>query len=489
MDRAKKIKNMTKYFYIIAILILFTDFANAQCTKIGTFIGTFNSSFLSYVDAEDPQILRAMLSDKNVSFIVNNPTALNDFDSFLDSLSNRNIEIVLTIRFEYSDSLKKEDRIITDSVELDSTMSNIQILLNAANNRITYLQVLNETFGIGRYNTTIDSLTNIYNQNLAEGMVLSWMDTITNRFKDVITSNNYSIDLLSPSIQAKGLEAIKNNQTTAWTYKLTMKIFEVTNLYCDALNFHWYPESYISMQELVEFVDTSSMLQISPTIYKTCTEWSQAHEVRNILQSDTAYWNNALQTHCGTSDAGLSSSYLALINDSLGINHTHTFDMYQLMNQNNYKFASYFAMVQDFYTCGEVDNLWYALCGLYATQFTANKIPNGNFYNQYQDIKQFIYTNCITTGITDGGTMVKNKIYVYPNPTNSNLTIEWQNSYPNERFQVFLYNYSGQLVYQRLNVVSNKLSFATDQFKNGLYFLQINDYANNLIKVEKVIIE
>ena len=100
---------------------------------------------------------------------------------------------------------------------------------------------------------------------------------------------------------------------------------------------HWYPESYISMQELVEFVDTSSLLQISPTIYKTCTEWSQAHEVTNILQGDTAYWHSALQTHCGTSDTSLTPNYLALINDSLGINHSNTYDMYQLMNQYNYR--------------------------------------------------------------------------------------------------------------------------------------------------------
>lgn len=476
---------MKKYFYILTLFILFSDFANAQCTKIGTFIGTFNQSFLSYVDAENPQVLRAMLSEKQVSYLVNNSTALNDFDAFLDSLSNRNIELILTIRFVYSVSLHKEDRIITDSVELDSIMNNIQNLLNVANNRIPYLQVLNETFGVGKYNTTIDSLTFLYGNSIAaEDTVLSWIDTIASRFRNLIISNNYSIDLLSPSVQSKGIEAVKNNQTSAWTYKLTTKIFEVTNLYCDALNFHWYPESYTAMQELVEFVDTSSVLQISPTIDKTCTEWSQAHEVRNILQSDMTFWTNALQLHCGTSDTNLTQGYLALINDSLGINHNHTYDMYQLMNQYNYKFASYFAMVQDHYTCGEMSSVWYALCDLYATRFTANKVPNGNFYDQYQNIRQYIYTNC-TTGIMNEDVEIGNEFLIYPNPTNGSLSLSLPQIKNNT--ELYIYNAIGQKVYSQYyqaNATGTKININLD-LPSGIYFVALKN--KKIISVQKFI--
>ncbi|MBI2258574.1 MAG: T9SS type A sorting domain-containing protein [Flavobacteriia bacterium] len=476
---------MKKYLYFLLIFLIIDKFAHTQCTKIGTYIGSFNSTFLTFVDLENPQVLRAIVSDKQISFILNNPIALNDFNAFLDSIKKRNIEFVLTIRFEYSDSLNKEDRIITNSDELDFVISNIQELLNISDNRITYLQVLNETFGVGSYTATIDSLTNIYSQLTAENMVLSWIDTISKRFKYLINSNNYSIELLSPSIQSKGLESVKNNQTSSWTYKLTLKIFEVTNLYCDALNFHWYPENYNTMYDLVLFSDTSSLLQINAPIYKTCTEWSQAHEVRNILQSNTNYWNSLLQTHCESNDSSLTTEYLALINDSLDINHYYTYEMYQLMNQYNYKFASYFAMVQDHYMCGEMNGVWYALCDLYATRFTANNIPNGNFYNQFQNIKEFIYSNC-TNNITEKGIESRNTIQVFPNPSYSNITIEWKMSNPNNYSHVFLYDTYGNLVFEKQNLKTNKISFSTSKFNCGIYYLKILDNSNNYRGFEKI---
>jgi hypothetical protein len=124
----------------------------------------------------------------------------------------------------------------------------------------------------------LDSLAGISSQYIAQQTVLAWMDTITHRFSDLV--DTCSIQLLSPSVQVKGLEAVKNNSSSAWTYKVTLKIFQLAETYCDVLNFHWYPDTYEQMQYLLEFVDTAAVLNIDPHIKMSCTEWSQAHEIK-----------------------------------------------------------------------------------------------------------------------------------------------------------------------------------------------------------------
>lgn len=357
-------------------------------TKPGTFIGTFKPSFFTYIDQEQPQVLRTILKDNEVSLIANNPQTREEFLSFVNELDARNIEVVVTIRFQHK-QVNEEDRVIYSQEELNQFMDDLSVFLSTANSKVDYIQALNEPFGIGRYNSTLDSLAAIHSLEAAEQMVLAWMDTVVHRFKKLIDNENDHVQLLTPSVQAKGLEAVGNNQSHLWTYKVTEKIFEIGNRYCDGINFHWYPESYASMVELMAVAETSEILQTNPTIYKTCTEWSQAHEVRDILQQDSQHWQEALADHCGTSDPQLESDYLALIN-GLPVDHTDTYNMYRLMNDHHYRFATYFAMVQDFYTCGEVANSWYALTCLYATRFTANKIPNGRFYEEYQRIREFV---------------------------------------------------------------------------------------------------
>ena len=271
---------------IIIVLLLQSSLSlySQNCTKLGTFIGTFNASAFTYLDTETPQIVRTILKDNNISFIANDNNALISFVSFLDSLQSRNIETVLTIRFPRQDSLGvMEDRIIFQQSELDSVMFDIETVLSVSNGKIQYLQVLNEPYGVGRYKYTIDSLAQISSQHIAEQTVLTWMDTITSRFKMMIDSQGYNLKLLTPSVQVKGLRAVQNNVTNVWTYKVTQKIFELANNYCNIINFHWYPDSIQEMHDLMTIVDTASILQLNPNIKKSCTEWSQAHEIKNII--------------------------------------------------------------------------------------------------------------------------------------------------------------------------------------------------------------
>lgn len=78
---------------------------------------------------------------------------------------------------------------------------------------------------------------------------------------------------------------------------------------------------------------------------------------------------------------------------------------------------------------------------------------------------------------------------VYPNPANSNLTVEWGDSHPNKPVHVLLYNSLGQIIHEKLNITSNSMTITTDHFSNGIYFLQVRSDQNGLIGFEKIIIE
>ncbi|MBD3638261.1 MAG: T9SS type A sorting domain-containing protein [Crocinitomicaceae bacterium] len=462
---------------ILFCMLCSTSFSQQTCTKLGTFVGTYSPAFIYYLDAEQPQVARTMLSDASIELIANSQPSMDNFIAFLDTLEARGIDAVVSIRFKYSDSLFKEDRIITDSTELANTLSNIETVLVAADGKLDYVQVLNETFGVGKYNQTIDSLALLIGQTAAEQEVLDWIDTIAYSFRNIIDSNNLSVELLSPSVQMKGLDAVKNNLSGVWTYKLTMKNFEVANAYCDHLNFHWYPEALVEMQDLIVFSDTTSL--IDPGLGRTCTEWSQGHEIRAVLETDTAFWNNALLLHCETTDTALTSDYLALINDSLGIDHSDTYEMYQLMNQSGFIFASYFAMLQDYFNCQNDLNVWYALAAIYATKFTAEKVPNGEFYVQYQNIKQYIDNQC-TVGITEYPEEEESDVWVKYNSLSNRLEFVHLVD-PLSISEVVVYDLSGR---QLVNKRSGTITFLNlpDNCSSGVVIVRLKTDGGYIVK-------
>lgn len=458
---------------VLSILIVINSYSQ-ECTKLGTYIGTFHPSFMPYIDAEDPKILRTILWDNHISNIASNTTAMNNLLSFMDTLENREIEAIMTIRFPYSDSLNKDDRIIYDSTELNNFISDLEYVLNAVDGKLDYLQVLNENLGNGRYTITIDSLMNNagLSQNQAHEMVLNWMDTISYRFRKIIDYHDLNVSLLSPSVLPLGIQSVIDNEINSWAYKVTVKVHQLANQYCDLLNYHWYPTSLEKMQELMSFSDTSSVLHVNQNVGRSCTEWSQAHEVRDILSENSAFWTNELNMHCGTTDSTLTPEYLNLINDSLGVNHSHTYDMYQLMNAREYEFAVYYAMIQNSYICGEADLVYYALASLYATRFTANKVPNGLFYKEYQNINEYITNNCQPLSVHKNISSDL-PIVIFPNPAEDKLIVDFS-KFEKSRVKLNIFNLSGQLVYaQNIYNTTGQSKIDISNLGAGTYFAHI----------------
>ncbi|OSY88961.1 hypothetical protein WH52_04670 [Tenacibaculum holothuriorum] len=72
-----------------------------------------------------------------------------------------------------------------------------------------------------------------------------------------------------------------------------------------------------------------------------------------------------------------------------------------------------------------------------------------------------------------------NDINVYPNPTASNITINWKLL---DKAEIRLFNISGQLVHLKKNVLLNNYKINVENLPTGVYFLRINSVKGILTK-------
>lgn len=449
-----------------------------ECTRLGLFAGSFNNpELLDLIEFEEPEVIRTFLNDNAIHLMATNPSTMQKFLDNLEVFNQMGIEVVATIRFPYicfdgTECDPTQDRIIADPKELNDFLEDARIFLDSANGKLPYLQVLNEPLGAGGY----DSIIAFYND---DNVPLQWMDTISKRFMELRDEFAPEIDLISPSVLINGLKNVSTGQTQFFGYKATIKTHEIANNYADALSYHWYPESFEDMQAMILFADTSSLLALQEGKYRVCTEWSQGHEIKAIFAQDTARWRNMLLPLCQNPDPGEATHYLSIINDSLGIDHSNIWRMYQLMNNRNYRFAAYFSLIQgyiDTVNCN-IRNYWYALASLYATHLTENGVPNGMIYQEYQNMKDSIAYYCNSTAVYN--IKKPGSVLIYPNPVTTSLHIEI-NENANKYFHLRIYDLTGRVIFhQRTDQAKSKLNL--EQVPSGIYILEANN-GNRLLR-------
>lgn len=440
---------MDKKNILLFILLLVYHFhvISQECTQLGLFAGSFNNpELLELIEQEEPHVIRTFLNDNAIHLMANDPSTMQKFLDNLNHFNQMGMEVVVTIRFPYvcfdgTECDPTQDRIITDPEELNEFLEEAVVFLDSANGKLPYLQVLNEPLGAGGY----DSIIAFYHD---ENVPLQWMDTISRRFRELRDKYAPEIDLISPSVLINGLKNVSTGQTQFFGYKATIKTHEIANNYADALSYHWYPESFEDMEAMIQFADTSSLLALEEGKYRVCTEWSQGHEIKAIFASDTAKWRDLLLPLCQNPDPGDASHYLSIINDSLGIDHSNIWRMYQLMNERNYRFAAYFSLIQgyiDTVNCN-IRNYWYALASLYATHLTENGVPNGMIYEEYQNMKDSIAYYCNATSLYHEHKPFS--VNIFPNPSTGIIQINVDNA-GNTDSGLRIYDLTGRTIYHR----------------------------------------
>ncbi len=87
----------------------------------------------------------------------------------------------------------------------------------------------------------------------------------------------------------------------------------------------------------------------------------------------------------------------------------------------------------------------------------------------------------LCTGIA--GSMKDNDLYIYPNPFNYSFTINWENNSLIKETVINVYNTLGELVHTE-TTTENKLSIDSRNWKNGTYFVKVNNKVIKMIKQE-----
>ena len=77
---------------------------------------------------------------------------------------------------------------------------------------------------------------------------------------------------------------------------------------------------------------------------------------------------------------------------------------------------------------------------------------------------------------------IVNSINIYPNPFNNSFEVKMNNDFSeNKNKDISIYNILGERVHFE-KATSNELTIKTDNWKNGTYFIRINDKAYKIIK-------
>lgn len=127
------------------------------------------------------------------------------------------------------------------------------------------------------------------------------------------------------------------------------------------------------------------------------------------------------------------------------------------------------------------------VCGSNSTSISYNfthRSPQLNKLNYYKlklGYVQFSEVEKITIKYTEPG-----KLYVYPNPSNSQTTIEFNNSH-NKPYQLTIINSVGNLIYKKEDIIESEVSINTSTWNPGTYYITLSDDTGHILK-EKLII-
>lgn len=83
--------------------------------------------------------------------------------------------------------------------------------------------------------------------------------------------------------------------------------------------------------------------------------------------------------------------------------------------------------------------------------------------------------------------IVEDKLHIYPNPSSSNITIEFSNPQM-RKHTINIYDCLGQLLMSLDDINTGELNIETGIFKSGIYFIELRD-GQHIFEVKKIVIE
>jgi outer membrane protein assembly factor BamB len=118
---------------------------------------------------------------------------------------------------------------------------------------------------------------------------------------------------------------------------------------------------------------------------------------------------------------------------------------------------------------------------------STGSLGNGPDWLMFQrDIRRQSSFCPLTTGINESDMVNNTELSIFPNPSNSNVTINFNNEENNEH-QLLIYNIEGKTIFKKENITANTFQFKVTDWSNGIYFFKLTN-KNGLIEQGKFVV-
>ncbi|MDP2388074.1 MAG: T9SS type A sorting domain-containing protein [Bacteroidota bacterium] len=108
-------------------------------------------------------------------------------------------------------------------------------------------------------------------------------------------------------------------------------------------------------------------------------------------------------------------------------------------------------------------------------------LNTANYYKLRLGYSQFTEVKAITIKYNEPG-----RLYVYPNPSNDQTTVEFNNDYI-KHYSMSITNNLGNVIYKKDEIFESQIFLNTSGWNPGTYYITLTDTAGKLLK-EKLIV-
>jgi hypothetical protein len=78
--------------------------------------------------------------------------------------------------------------------------------------------------------------------------------------------------------------------------------------------------------------------------------------------------------------------------------------------------------------------------------------------------------------------LLEKSVDIYPNPTHSNMTIQWNDELKGQIESLTIVNAVGQQIFSTTSLNNNKINVNTNSYSDGMYFVHIQTKNGNMTK-------
>jgi len=197
--------------------------------------------------------------------------------------------------------------------------------------------------------------------------------------------------------------------------------------------------------------------------------------------TDSANWYNWYQSNATYVDTIYLDAPNCVIDMNLPIDSTSISAFYYLysgagLNEDYYYLEISYYQTGTQYTYG--DTVLMELNGIYLIDFSI-VCPNKSTSRIKTILTTLDYPNILGLKVTK-----ENSFKIYPNPTQSHITIDLGQSQTNSQVQIT--DFSGKIIYKQANINQKMIKVDLKQFSAGIYFVKIeNSLGKNVMKLIK----